>query len=82
MYSNYFPDYRFCTEIIDYEYLYCDWKKKTGEKINEMIQGVKKKFGLDAKDIYTVTDAGSNVKRAVSLGNMEHHLCLGLCHET
>ncbi|CAG5047078.1 unnamed protein product [Parnassius apollo] len=42
-----------------------------------MIQGVKKKFGLDAKNIYAVTDAGSNVKRAVSLGNMEHHLCLG-----
>ncbi|CAG4937232.1 unnamed protein product [Parnassius apollo] len=42
-----------------------------------MIQGVKKKFGLDAKNIYAVTDAGSNVKRAVSLGNMEHHLYFG-----
>lgn len=51
--------------------------KKTGEKIHGMIKETKKCFGLDEKNIFAVTDAGSNVKRAISLGNMNHHLRLG-----
>lgn len=37
--------------------------KKTGEKINDAIEDIKKRFILDGKAIVAVTDAGSNMKR-------------------
>lgn len=51
--------------------------KKTGEKIKEAIDETKKEFALCDKKLFLVTDAGSNVKRAVRLANTEGHLCLG-----
>lgn len=51
--------------------------KKTGEKIKEAIDETKKEFALCDKKLFLVTDAGSNVKRAVRLANTESHLCLG-----
>ncbi|XP_064459035.1 zinc finger BED domain-containing protein 4-like [Ornithodoros turicata] len=34
-------------------------------------------FGMTTKTITAVTDAGSNMKRAASLADTEHHLCAG-----
>ncbi|XP_061708223.1 uncharacterized protein LOC133518577 [Cydia pomonella] len=51
--------------------------KKTGEKIQGLINTTVSEFGLCDKELHTVTDAGSNVKRAISLSGLDSHLCLG-----
>ncbi|XP_063538116.1 uncharacterized protein LOC134747422 [Cydia strobilella] len=51
--------------------------KKTGEMILEMLNKTVAEFGLCDKTLHVVTDAGSNVKRAIALGNLDGHLCLG-----
>ncbi|CAG9792672.1 unnamed protein product [Diatraea saccharalis] len=58
-----------CTKLIE--------GKKTGAKIQETLNETKECFDLQEKVLHSVTDAGSNVKRAISLAALDSHLCLG-----
>ncbi|CAG4977728.1 unnamed protein product [Parnassius apollo] len=58
-----------CTKLIE--------GKKTGEKIQAILLDIKECFDLQEKVLHSVTDAGSNVKRAISLAALDSHLCLG-----
>lgn len=52
-------------------------KKHTGETIRDTILEVLRSFKIDQKNIYLVTDAGGNMKRAANLLGFDNHLCLG-----
>ncbi|KAI8421976.1 hypothetical protein MSG28_009882 [Choristoneura fumiferana] len=58
-----------CTKVID--------GKKTSEKIQTAYNTAMRSFGLQEKKIHSVTNAGSEVKSAVSLLALDNHLCLG-----
>ncbi|XP_045770021.1 zinc finger BED domain-containing protein 4-like [Maniola jurtina] len=51
--------------------------KNTGETIRDEILEVLRSFKIEKKEIYLVTDAGSNMKRAANLLGFDNHLCLG-----
>ncbi|CAG4952996.1 unnamed protein product [Parnassius apollo] len=52
-------------------------KKHTGQTIRDEIMEVLRSFKIDQKEIYLVTDAGSNMKRAANLLAFNNHLCIG-----
>ncbi|CAG4981810.1 unnamed protein product [Parnassius apollo] len=57
-----------CTKLIE--------GKKTGEKIQAILNDTKECFDLQEKVLHSVTDAGSYVKRVISLAALDSHLCL------
>lgn len=51
--------------------------RHTGEAIANEINLLIEKFNLKHKDIYVVTDCGSNVKKAITMTRLNNHFCLG-----
>ncbi|CAG5025999.1 unnamed protein product [Parnassius apollo] len=49
---------------------------KSGEKIQKAVNETKKEFAITDKKLCSVTDAGTNVKRALTLANIDHNLVI------
>nr|XP_037270495.1 E3 SUMO-protein ligase ZBED1-like [Rhipicephalus microplus] len=52
-------------------------ERHTGTAIMNEFQRCIEEFGMEEKEVYAVTDAGSNMRRAAALARTEHHLCIG-----
>ncbi|KAL1422468.1 hypothetical protein MTO96_022106 [Rhipicephalus appendiculatus] len=52
-------------------------ERHTGAAIMSEFQRCVEEFAMEEKEVYAVTDASSNMRRAASLARTEHHLCVG-----
>ncbi|KAL3225741.1 hypothetical protein MRX96_049149 [Rhipicephalus microplus] len=52
-------------------------ERHTGTAIMNEFQRCIEEFGMEEKEVYAVTDAGSNMRHAAALARTEHHLCIG-----
>lgn len=71
-----FIDINFILQSLTLETKYVS-SSHTGECILEEILSVTEDFAIPLRKNFVVTDQGSNVKKAIRLGQMNNHYCLG-----
>lgn len=75
-FTMHFIDSDFILQSLTLETKYVS-SSHTGECILEEVISVTEDFGIPLKKNFVVTDQGSNVKKAIRLGQMNSHFCLG-----
>lgn len=75
-FTMHFIDLNFILQSLTLETKYVS-SSHTGECILEEVIAVTEDFGIPLRKNFVVTDQGSNVKKAIRLGQMNSHFCLG-----